>query len=195
MIKKWQQLDEKLMEHTSFFDLYSRRMRSPRGQYEGDFYVFTTVDWINIIPLTANNEVLLVEQFRHGIRENCLEIPGGKLDDFAEDPQAAACRELQEETGYSSTHIEYLGHVHPNPALQSNSLHSYVAFDCLPNGPQALDPGEDIELHLVPLATIPTLISSGQITHSLAICAFFLFWAKFAISLPLTPPRGAQAKS
>src|SRR5690349_16614812 len=79
-------------------------------------------DWVNVIPVTRSGEVVLVRQFRFGIWQDTLEIPGGMVDD-GEAPADAALRELEEETGYRPRELVPLGSIHPNPALQSNRCH------------------------------------------------------------------------
>ena len=138
-----------------------------------DFYIIKPNNWINIIPVTANGEVVLVKQFRHGIGSVTLEVPGGMIDD-GEDPALAAARELLEETGFTSDPIVPLGINHPNPALQDNICHSFLA----PNARQIQEPvfdfTEDIEIVLVPLSEIPNMIQKGEITHALVITAFHM---------------------
>ena len=98
----------------------------PRSGRTHDFYVIEAPDWINIIPLTEDGRVVLIEQYRHGTREVSLEIPGGMVD-AGESPRDAAARELSEETGYEAGEVLLLGKTRPNPAIQDNWIHTFVA--------------------------------------------------------------------
>src|ERR1044072_4057891 len=95
---------------------YSCDRRAGRVHY---FYVIEAPDWINIIPLTKDNEVVLIEQYRHGTEVVSLEIPGGMVDPGGE-PHATAARELFEETGYEAAEVVFLGKTRPNPPIQDN---------------------------------------------------------------------------
>ena len=141
---------------------------------EHPFYVIESPEWVNIIPLTANEEVVLIEQYRHGIDEIALEIPGGLVDDD-ESPQEAAVRELAEETGYVPRAVVLLGRSRPNPAIQNNWVYHYLALDCELKQAVRFDGNESIGTGLVPLAEIAPLISEGMITHSLVVAAFHWF--------------------
>lgn len=161
-----------MLYDTSYFQLWSRRMRSPSGHFESDFFYIDAVNWVNVIAITSENEVVMVEQFRHGIQETSLEIPGGMLDADHEDPEEGARRELLEETGFAAQRMESLGFIHPNPAIQSNRNYSYFSENVTRVSSQQLDIAEDIAVHLIPLAEIPGLIESHQITHALVVNAF-----------------------
>jgi ADP-ribose pyrophosphatase len=147
---------------------------------EATFYCIDSPDWCNIIPITANNEVVLIEQFRHGVQKVTLEIPGGIIDED-EDPQTAAARELMEETGYAAGEIVSLGTAHPNPAIQNNTVHLFLGRNCEKQSEPSFDSNEHTVTRLVPLAEIRNLIESGEITHSLVLNSFlrlFLLEAK-----------------
>ena len=164
----------------SGFLLRTDRVRSPRTGESYDFYVLESSSWVNVIPLTADGEVVMVRQYRHGIRENTLEIPGGLVEN-SDSPEEAASRELLEETGYAATEIVPLGWVHPNPAIQNNRCYSFLAMDVTPAGQQTLDDREDIEVVIRPLADIPSLIRTGTISHALVVAAFHQYFLKYDI--------------
>ncbi|HLL77044.1 MAG TPA: NUDIX hydrolase [Pyrinomonadaceae bacterium] len=144
---------------------------NPRGGAEHDFYVVEAADWINVIPLTDAEEVVMIEQYRHGSADVTLEIPGGMVDE-GESPVEAAGRELIEETGYASNEIVALGRTRPNPAIQDNWLHTFLARGARPAHEPEFDGTEHCAVRLVPLAEVPALIAEGCITHALVVVAF-----------------------
>lgn len=174
-IESWPTLSSKSLLETRIFALTARQARSPRTGATGEFYVLEMADWVNVIALTDEGEVLLVRQYRHGSGEVTLEIPGGLVDAEDADPIAAARRELVEETGYDAAEVVLLGSVAPNPALQPNRCHTCLATGLRRVGEQRLDPNEDIEIVREPLTAIPELIASGAICHALVVCAFVWF--------------------
>ena len=136
------------------------------------FFIVENPDWVNVIALTKEKKVVLIEQFRHGTEEVTLEIPGGLIDEN-EKPEIAAKRELLEETGFESTEMIYLGKSHPNPAIQSNTLYHYLALDCEKTDETNFDEHESIVAKTVPLEEVPKLIAADKFPHSLAITSFY----------------------
>ena len=130
-------------------------------------------DWVNVIAVTPDEQLILIRQYRFGISAVTLEVPGGMVD-AGEDPARTAARELEEETGYVPGRVVPLGLVHPNPALQGNRCHTFLALDCVKAHEGHPDAGEDIAVELHPRASVPRLILEGAITHSLVVVAFFL---------------------
>ena len=165
-----------MLQKTRVFDLHAQRMRSPDGNYEDDYFYIRTADWVNIIPITVDEQVVLVRQYRHGINEFSLETPGGMVDAGEKDPSLTAARELAEETGYVPKKVEHLGTLRPNPAMLTNQCHVYLATGVELSGKQNLEISEDITVHLVPLREIPEMIVRGEIVHSIVAAAFFLLW-------------------
>ncbi len=141
---------------------------------EVSFFVIENPDWVNVIALTEKRQVVLIEQFRHGAGEVALEIPGGMVDEN-EAPETAARRELLEETGFSSKDFVCLGKSRPNPALQNNWIHHFLARDCVKTGETNFDENESITTKLAALGEIEQFIESGKITHSLDLAAFYKF--------------------
>ena len=174
MIKNWDKVSSKFLIENKIFKLREDRVISPKKESEHPVWVIDTPDWVNIIPITNNNEVILINQHRFGTEKLCLEVPGGMVDE-GEDPMDAAIRELSEETGYTSGQVIEIGRVEPNPALMSNHTYSYLALDVCQTGEQRLDGMEDIEILKKPIDEIPLLIEQGEIEHALVICAFYFY--------------------
>lgn len=177
-LKPWEIISSKRNEFVKFFSMRTDRAISPRTNIPHDFYVFESADWINIIPLTPEEDVILIRQYRHGIRGFTLEIPGGIMEQ-EDSPEGAAVRELYEETGYRSKEMIHLGSVQSNPAVFNNICHTFLAKDVYLAGKQELDDKEDIEIVIKPLKEIPKLIKEGEITHSLILAAFYRFYMEY----------------
>ncbi len=177
-VKPWEYLSSEIRADYRIFRLRVDRSRSPRTGNTHDFFILESSDWVNVIPLTPDNHVVLVRQWRHGTRSMTLEVPGG-LVESSDSPEEAARRELLEETGYKAREITYLGAVEPNPAFLNNRCHTFLAMDVEKVSELSQDEKEDIEVVLRPMAQIPMLIRDGSISHSLVVAAFYrLFMEK-----------------
>ena len=176
--KPWKVISSTKDRSYKVFSLRTDRAVSPRTGLEHDFFILESSSWVNVIPLTPEKEVVMVRQYRHGIRGVTLEIPGG-LVEGGDTPQGAAERELMEETGYRAGRMLLLGSVHPNPAIQNNACYTFVALNVARAGAQQQDDKEDIEVVHHPLKEIPGLISRGEITHSLVLAAFYRLFMEY----------------
>jgi 8-oxo-dGTP pyrophosphatase MutT (NUDIX family) len=169
--RTWITLETELLGRYPIFELRRSRQRSPGSGREHSFLRLDCPDWVNVIALTDEGTLVLIEQYRHGTDEITLEIPGGAVDPD-ESPSSSALRELEEETGYVAAELVEIGRVDPNPAFQSNRCWTFLALGCRPDGEIRPDPSEEIAVRLAPLADFRRLIDDGAITHSLVVCAF-----------------------
>lgn len=122
-----------------------------------------------ILCLNAQEEVLLIRQFRYPYNEILLEIPAGKLEKN-EDPYTAAVRELEEETGNRAAGLEYLGKIYPTCGYSSEIIYLYLAKDYVFTE-TSFDEDECIEACFVPLSRVKEMILSGEIKDAKTICA------------------------
>ena len=173
---RWEKLGQQSRLHTRVFDVHEVRYRHPVRGTEKDFVVVQTPDWVNVVALTPDQQIVLVRQFRFGIDRFSLEIPGGVME-TGEDPVAAGLRELREETGFSGTSARLLGVVHPNPAIQSNRCHYVLVESAVRAHDLEWDADEEIEVTTLPVAEVLQLAGKGGITHALALNALLLFAA------------------
>jgi 8-oxo-dGTP pyrophosphatase MutT (NUDIX family) len=167
--QRWPVVSEEVLGTYSIFKLIRRIQRAPAGMSH-PFMLLEAPDWINVIPVTADGDLILVEQYRHGTDHVTIEIPGGTVDP-GEEPITTAARELEEETGYRSDDLHLIGSVEPNPAFLTNICWTFLALDCTPDGRADPDPTEEIRVRRAPLSTFPDLIDDGTISHALTIAA------------------------
>ena len=173
MINKWKTLKSKNILQNRIFSFNEEQVLSPKNK-KFPVWVMEVPTWINIIPVTSDNTVIMVKQYRFGNKEITLEIPGG-MSEPNEDPKSAAIREMQEETGYTSENVIEIGSVSPNPALMNNQAITYLAFDVELTSIQNLDTMEDIEIIEINLEEVPKLIQNKTINHALVVSAFYFF--------------------
>jgi ADP-ribose pyrophosphatase len=140
--------------------------------YSDDFYSLDFGDWVHVVPVLEDQRILMIELFRFGTEKVSLEFPGGQIEKN-QTAEESAKNELFEETGYESDSLHYLGWSYPNPAIQKNKCHFYVADKVRKISDQNLEPAEDISLKIVEHEELSSLVSSGEVTHSLAIIAYY----------------------
>ena len=175
MVKNWPVVSTRPLGSYRIFSLRSDVKINPRTGGRHDFFVLDCPDWVNVVAITPHQRLVMVEQFRHGTNTVELEIPGGVMDPHETDPVAAGQRELREETGYEGRNARLIGRIFPNPAIQSNTCHTLLVEHCELRHSTEFDHSEDIHVRLVPVDSIPQLIASGQIRHSLVVVALSHF--------------------
>jgi len=175
MIKPWKTLRSKPVGDFRIFTLRSDLKISPRTGKEHDFYVLDSVNWVNVIAVTPDQQLVMVEQYRHGSNTVELEIPGGMMDAGETDPVSTAVRELREETGYAGENARLLGKIHSNPAILSNVTFTVLIENCRLQHGVEFDSGEDLITRLIPVAEVSKLVADEKIGHSLVVVALYYF--------------------
>lgn len=171
-IKPWPRASTRKLAECRIFNLHESTCCSPYTGDDHQFYFIETADWVNIVPITDNNEVVLIKQFRHGNQQITIEIPGGMVDP-GEQPAVSAVRECLEETGYSCDDVQSLGVIAPNPALFENSVHTYWARGAKPSRDIQNTATEKTEVMLVPLSDIADMLLKGEIDNALVVATLW----------------------
>jgi ADP-ribose pyrophosphatase len=174
LLRSWKTVQREQIADCRVFSVHrqiSLREHDALGETH-DFYVFKPRDWVNVIAVTPENEVVLIVQYRHGVENFTLEIPGGMVDLEDESSAVAGGRELLEETGYGYDELIFLGQNHPNPAIQSNVCDTYLALGARPKTTPRFDSTEEVAIKLVPMNEIESLIRNNTISHALVVVAF-----------------------
>lgn len=143
-LKKWKILDSKLVLDHRWCKVRQDKIQLPTGQIVDDFFVNIRPDVALVLPITSNQEIVFVRQYRHGIGEVLLELPAGGFYPDYEDAKVAAARELEEETGYISENLILLATLYDNPVKDTNQIHLFLAENAHPSGKKSLDITEEI---------------------------------------------------
>ena len=175
MVQPWKKVRSTVIGDFRIFKLRSDVSVSPRTGEEHDFFVIDSVNWVNVIALTTDKHLVVVEQYRHGSNTVELEIPGGMMDAGETDPVVTAIRELREETGYEGENARRLGKIWSNPAILSNTTFTVLIENCSLKHKMDWDHGEDLMTRLVPVSEIPKLVADEKIGHSLVVVALYHF--------------------
>ncbi len=178
--QRWKKLGARTIAHTRIFDVQSVDFQHPARAKPQDFFVINAPDWVNVVALTPDRQLVLVRQFRYGTDDFSIEIPGGVMDP-GEEALAAGVRELREETGYVGTAARLLGVVHPNPAMQNNRCHLVLVENARREAGLDWDSDEEFEIMTRPVDEAYQLAYGGGITHAMVLDALLLFspvWAE-----------------
>jgi len=175
MLKPWEKISSQPLADYRIFRIRSERSISPRTRQPHDFFVIDSTNWVNVVATTSGGQLVMIEQYRHGSGTIELEIPGGMIDPHDSSPEAAAIRELREETGYAGENARIIGQVFPNPAIMSNTCFTVLVDNCHCIHPVEFDHGEDLITRLMPISEIPDLVATGKIRHSLVVAGLYYF--------------------
>ena len=175
MIESWKKISSRPLGNYRIFTVRGDKKISPRTKEEHEFYVIDSVNWVNVIALTPDRQLVMVEQYRHGSDTIELEVPGGMIDAKDVSPEVSAQRELREETGYEGNDAKIIGSVWANPAIMSNTCYTVMVENCRCVHPLEWDHAEELITRLVPLSEIPGLVASGKIRHPLVVVALYHF--------------------
>ncbi len=166
----WRRLASSYGEDLMLFQVRFDLMEHPQSQDQLQRLVLESVDWVNMVAITSDGELVMVRQHRFGVGYATLETPGGMVDP-GEDSLAAARRELAEETGYTGGEWSYLGAVEPNPAFHNHLCHHWLAEGVVRTQAPTPSRGEHIAVEVMSEAAVTAAVRSGELKHALALSA------------------------
>jgi len=173
-LKKWKILQSKMVLDNFWCKVRQDEIELPNGKIIDDFFVILRPEIALILPVTNNQEIVFVRQYRHGAGEILLELPAGGFDATYESAETAAIRELKEETGYAAEKIIKLATLYDNPVKDNNKIHLFIAENVIKIGEQNLDITEEIEVVLIPVESVLEKITQGEISVTGSVAALFL---------------------
>ena len=166
---KWKTLSSEYLFNDRWFKVRKEKCETPQGKIVDPYYVYEFATWVGALPVTADGKVITIRQYRHALGETCIEVPGGCVDDTDTNFEAAAARELLEETGYTFSSYEYLGRISPNPSTNNNLLHMFLATGGIKTAEQQLDHNEEIEVVLVTIDELKKLLQENKIIQAMHV--------------------------
>lgn len=171
---KWKLLSSEYLFKTPWFTIRKDRCETPEKTIVDPYYVYEFPTWVTVVPLTEDNKIVMIRQYRHALGETLWEVPGGCVDDTDPSLEAAAARELLEETGYEFSQYDSLGKISANPSTNNNLMYMYLARGGKKVAAQKLDHNEEIEVQLFSIDEVKQLLKDNQILQSMhAVCLFY----------------------
>ena len=177
---KWKVLESKQLFKEPWFTVRKDICELPNGNKHSAYYILEYPDWATAFALTEDHKVIMVKQYRHGLGEISLELPGGVID-AGESAVEAIARELREESGYEFDSIEEIGKVSPNPATSNNYMHMFIAKGGKKVAEQKLDETEDVEVLFYSIDELKAAVKNKQIVQSLHCTTIFYALEKLGL--------------
>ena len=170
---RWKTLSSEYLFNDVWLRARKDRCLRPDGKIIDPYYVVEYPNWATGVGITDTNEVILVKQYRQALQIVCMEIPGGCIDATDSNNEEAIRREFIEETGYTFSHVEYLGRTSPNPSTNANWMHMFLLTGGKLTHPQSFDENEEIEVYVVPMQEFVEMVLRGEIIQSMHMTTVF----------------------
>jgi 8-oxo-dGTP pyrophosphatase MutT (NUDIX family) len=186
----WKVIKSRISYEDRWLRVRTDTCETQEGHIIDPWHVIEGGTWVNVLALTANGQVVLVREYRHGVGEVLLGLPGGDMEARDESPLAAIQRELLEETGYGGGQFYEIGQSYANPSNQNNVVWSFLALNVQKvRDEQDLDEAENIEIVLQDFTTFARQAWSGEIPMQALYLATLGFASHFLAQNNLHKPE------
>ena len=175
----WKVLESNYLHKRPWLTVRLEKLLMPNGNIVPEYYVLEYPNWVNVIAITKEKMFLMIEQYRPGIEEICLELCAGVCEEKDVSPLISAKRELLEETGYGGGVWSEFIRIAPNASAANNWSYCYIAEDVEKIGEQALDESEDLTVHLLTFKEVRKLLENGNIVQATMVAPLWKFMAKY----------------
>ena len=168
-----------LIKHGAILDMYEDTMELPDGKQETWDFISHRKGAAAVVPVRGDGKILMVKQYRNAIDRMTLEIPAGGLNGREEPTDQAAMRELQEETGYHTDHVELLTSIYTTVAFCNEKIDIYLARGLKDRGNQHLDEDEFINVEAYSVEELKQMIYDCRIQDAKTICGILTYASKY----------------
>jgi len=169
----WKILSSEYLSRFPYFTARKDKCETPDGKIVEAYYVVELPTTVCAVAITEENEVLMVRQYRHPIKETLLEIPGGFIDE-GETPEEAMRRELKEETGYEFSSVINVGRIAANPGVLDNFTYLFLAKGGIKTSEQHLDQNEELQVEKISIPALKELFLENKMMQALHnSCIFY----------------------
>lgn len=172
MIKKWEVLERKIILKDEWINIEASKCKLSNGTVIAPFYVNHVPDFVVVLPVTEEGNVILVRQYRHGIEKILLELPAGCIE-MGEEPEKAAHRELFEETGCIGGIWKFLFKLSPDASKSSNYAWCFLAEGVKKTQSQHLDKTEEIEVVEMSISELEKILKEGQFVQAVHVAVLY----------------------
>ncbi len=173
---KWTILSSEQIYNEPWFNVRCDKVQLPTGPILDRYYVLNYPDWINVVGLTKDEQLIMVRQYRHGLQQVSYELCAGVCDPEDESPLATAKREMLEETGYGGGHWKEWMVLCANPGTHSNLSYSFLATGLERMQEPSLDETEDLSVHLFSKEEVKAMLLNNEIPQALHAAALWRFF-------------------
>lgn len=176
-IENWKVLSSEYIAHEPWFTVRKDHVLLPNGSAIPSYYVMEYPEWICVIAITKDGEMVMERQYRHGVGRVDYELCAGVVDPTDKTPEEAARRELLEETGYGNGHWKQFLKACANPGTHNNYTYCFLATGVEKVMERHLEPTEDIAVELLPSEVVKQLLEDGKIIQGLHVAPLWKYFA------------------
>jgi 8-oxo-dGTP pyrophosphatase MutT (NUDIX family) len=169
---QWKVLESEYLFNEPWLTIRKEKCELPNGTVMQAYYTLEYPSWVSAFALTKEGEVIMVQQYRHGLGVISTELPGGVVDK-GETIETAIARELKEETGYEFESFELLGKISANPATSNNYMYMFLAKGGVKVSDQSLDETEDVTVLKHSISEVKELVNQHKIVQALHTTTIF----------------------